>query len=98
MLNPQIQKYHLKRCLDIWKSKLGDTQRMKNKIHLLFDDYIYSDKVHDGLFGKPKEDIINLLRDAYDRKKDAANKISELAKAIDLVKKQNKNVGNIENK
>jgi len=88
VLNPQIQKYHMKRCLDIWKSKLGDTQRMKNKIHLLFDDYIYSDKVHDGLFGKPKEDIINLLRDAYDRKKDAADKISQLAKAIDLVKKQ----------
>ena len=36
------------------KSKLSDTQRMKNKIYLLFDDYIYSDKVYDGPFGKQK--------------------------------------------
>jgi len=69
------------------KSKLSDTQRMKNKIYLLFDEYIYSDKVYDGPFGKQKKDIINLLRDAYDRKKVATNIISELAKTIDLVMK-----------
>ena len=76
----------MKRCLDIWKSKVPDTQRMKNKIHLLFEDYLYSDKVHDGLFRKPKEDIIELLKNYNDKKKEAANKISKFAKNINLVK------------
>ena len=34
-----------------------------------------------------KKDIINLPRDAYDRKKVAANIFSELSKTIDLVMK-----------
>ena len=87
IINPEIEKYHMKRCIDIWKSKLGDTQRMKNKIHLLFEDYLYSDKVHDGLFRKPKEDIIDLFKDYSDRKKDAADRISKFAKNINLVKR-----------
>ena len=86
-INPEIAKYHMKRCLDIWKSKVPDTQRMKNKIHLLFEDYLYSDKVHDGLFRNSKEDIINLFKQYYDKKKRAADKISKFAKNINLVKK-----------
>ena len=53
----------MKRCLDILKSKLPDTQRMKNKTHLLFEDYLYSDKDHNWLFDKSKNDIINLFKD-----------------------------------
>jgi hypothetical protein len=60
---------------------------MKNKIHLLFEDYLYSDKMHDGLFHKSKDDIINLFRDYADKKKEAANKISNFAKNINLIKK-----------
>ena len=86
-INPEIAKYHMKRCLDIWKSKLPDTQRMKNKIHLLFEDYLYSDKVHEGLFDKNKNDIINLFKDYSDKKKEAANKISRFAKKINLIKR-----------
>ena len=86
-INPEIAKYHMKRCLDIWKSKLPDTQRMKNKIHLLFEDYLYSDKVHEGLFDKNKNDIINLFKDYSDKKKEAANKISSFAKKINLIKR-----------
>ena len=87
VINPEIAKYHMKRCLDIWKSKLPDTQRMKNKIHLLFEDYLYSDKVHEGLFEQPKNDIIDLFKNYADRKKDAANKISKFAKNINLIKR-----------
>ena len=86
-INPEIAKYHMKRCIDIWKSKLPDTQRMKNKIHLLFEDYLYSDKVHEGLFDKSKNDIINLFKDYSDKKKEAANKISKFAKNINLIKR-----------
>ena len=86
-INPEIARYLMKRSIDIWKSKLPDTQRMKNKIHLLFEDYLYSDKVHAGLFDKSKEDIINLFRDYADKKKEAADKISNFAKNINLIKR-----------
>ena len=86
-LNPKIANYHLKRCIDIWKSKLGDTQRTKNKIHLLFEDYVWSDKVHEGLFKSPKEDIINVFKQYADKKKEAADKISNFVNKINLIKK-----------
>ena len=87
VINPEIEKYHMKRCIDIWKSKLGDTQRMKNKIHLLFEDYVYSDKIHDGLFRDSKDDIINLFKEYYNKKKEAADKISKFTKNINLIKR-----------
>ena len=67
---------------------LPDTQRMKNKAHLLFEDYLYSDKDHNGLFDKSKNDIINLFRDYSDRKKEAADKIAQFARNINLIKRQ----------
>ena len=85
-LNPKIAKYHLQRAIDVWKSKLGDTQRMKNKIHLLFEDYIWSDKVHEGLFKSPKEDLINIFKLYSEKKKNAADKISNFVKKINLIK------------
>ena len=85
-LNPKIAKYHLQRCIDIWKSKLGDTQRMKNKIHLLFEDYVWSDKIHEGLFKSPKEDLVNIFKQSSDKKKEAADKISNFVKKINLIK------------
>ena len=85
-LNPKIANYHLKRCIDVWKSKLGDTQRMKNKIHLLFEDYVWSDKVHEGLFKSPKEQLIDLFKQYSNKKKEAADKISNFVKKINLIK------------
>ena len=75
----------MKRALDVWKSKLGDTDRMKNKIKQLFEDYIYSDRVHDGLFKKPKEDIIDLLKNYNDKKRDAAQKIATFVKNLENI-------------
>jgi hypothetical protein len=40
-LNPKIAKYNLQRAIDVWKSKLCAKQRIKNKIKLLFEDYIW---------------------------------------------------------
>ena len=84
-LIPELAKYQMKRALDVWKSKLGDTDRMKNKIKQLFEDYIYSDRVHDGLFKKPKEDIIDLLKNYHDKKREAAQKISNFVKNIESI-------------
>ena len=30
----------MKECINIWKSKLGDTQKMKNKMSNLLEDYL----------------------------------------------------------
>ena len=37
---PELNKYRIKQALDIWKNKLQDTAKMKNKIKQLFEDYI----------------------------------------------------------
>ena len=42
---------------------------MKNKLKHLFEDYLYSDHVYNGLFKEPKEDIINLLTNIRTNKK-----------------------------
>ena len=79
---PNLQQYQQKRALDIWKSKLGDTAKMKNKIKQLFEDYIYSDHVHDGLFKQPKDDIINMFKLYNNKRNDAINKIIKFVKKI----------------
>ena len=84
-LIPDLAKYQMKRVIDVWKSKLGDTDKMKNKIKELFEDYVYSDHVHDGLFKKPKEDIIELSKAFNDMKKDAAQKIANFMKNIQKI-------------
>ena len=102
---PELYKQKMKNAFDNWKNKLGDTQKMKEKIRKLFNDYINnSDKVHQGLFNKPKEDIINLFKDYDNKKKDAANKISKFVKGIlkipEAIKKMeiNKKLNSIVNK
>ena len=81
-LIPGLAKYQMKRVIDVWKSKLGDTDRMKNKTKQLFEDYVYSDRVHDGLFKKPKKDIIDLFKAYDDRLKEMAKRIANFVKNI----------------
>ena len=85
---PNLQQYHIKRVLDTWKSKLGDTAKMKNKIKQLFEDYLYSDHVHNGLFKQPKEDIINLFKLYSNKKNDAINKIINFVRKIEQIPEQ----------
>ena len=79
---PELNKYRIKQALDIWKNKLQDTAKMKNKIKQLFEDYIYSDHVHDGLFKQPKDDIINMFKLYNNKRNDAINKIIKFVKKI----------------
>ena len=92
---PNLERFKLRRSLNIWKSKLGDTEKMKTKINNLFDDYIYSDKVHKGIFKKPKEDLLNLFKQYNDMKKDAAKKISKFVKEIQKIPEINKKMKRI---
>ena len=79
---PGLYTKKIKNIFNTWKSKLPDTEKMQDKLKNLFDDYIYSDKVHKGLFQKPKEDIINLANDYDSRRKNASQKISKFVKGI----------------
>ena len=92
---PNLEKYNLRRAFNIWKSKLVDTEKMKTKINNLFDDYIYSEKVHEKIFKKPKEDLLNLLKQYNDKKKEAAHKISKFVKDIQKIPEYNKKMKRI---
>ena len=85
---PNLEKYQKKRVLDTWKSKLEDTPKMKNKIKQLFEDYLYSDHVHNGLFKEPKDEIINMSKAYNDKKNDAIDKIIKFVKKIEEIPEQ----------
>ena len=79
---PELYKQKVKNAFDNWKSKVLDTQKMKDKLKNLLDDYIYTDKVHNGLFQKPKEDIIHLFKVYDDKRKNSQQKIRKFVKGI----------------
>ena len=85
---PELEKQNMKKYFDIWKSKLNDTPKMKNKMKNLLEDYLYSDKIHQDQFNKPKQEIINLFKNYDDKKKEAAQKISKFAKGIAAIPDQ----------
>lgn len=72
----------MKTFFDVWRSKIDDTQKMTNKLTDLLEDYIYTDRVHSALFKQPKEDLINLAKVYNDKRKEAAQKISNFVKRI----------------
>ena len=84
--NPNIDKYRMKECIDVWKSKLGDTQKMKNKMKTLLDDYLYSDKIHDGLITHPAKIILESMINFNKLKNEQAKKINQFTKGILLAK------------
>ena len=86
IINPNLDKYRMKECINIWKSKLGDTQKMKNKMHTLLEDYLYSDKIHDGLITNPANIILESMINYNKLKKEKAKKINQFTKGILLAK------------
>ena len=85
---PGLYAKKIKNIIDIWKSKLGDTQKMKNKMKNLLDNYVNSNSSHQELFEKPKNDIIKLFRDYDDKRKDAQQKINNFSKGIFNIRDQ----------
>ena len=59
--NINLDKYKIKECLNTGIGKLGDTQKMKNKMSTLPEDYLYSDKIHDGLITNPANKILDAM-------------------------------------
>ena len=90
VINPNLDKYKMKKCINIWKSKLGDTQKMKNKISNLFEDFLYSDKIHDELIVNPIKAIKQSLYNYNKIKTEKGKKISKFVKGI-LTAKNNLN-------
>ena len=86
--NPNLDKYKVKECINTWISKLGDTQKMKNKMSTLLEDYLYSDKIHDGLITSPANKILEAMKNFNKLKVEKAKKINNFAKGI-LIAKNN---------
>ena len=84
-INPKLNKYHLNKAINIWKDKLGDTNRMKNKLKGLLENYIHSEKLHKGLFEEPKNNIIDALNKCNERKEQEAQKIADFFKKIQRI-------------
>ena len=87
---PNLAIKKMKTFFDVWRSKIGDTQKMTNKLTDLLEDYIYTDRVHSALFKQPKEDLINLAKVYNDKRKEAAQKISNFVKGIKKISEYNK--------
>ena len=88
VINPNLDKYRMKECINTWISKLGDTQKMKNKMSTLMEDYLYSDKIHDGLITNPAQKILDAMINYNKIKIEKAKKINDFAKGI-LIAKNN---------
>ena len=85
--NPNLDKHKMKECINTWISKLGDTQKMKNKMKTLLEDYLYSDKIHDGLITNPANKILDAMINYNKLKIQKAKKINNFAKGILIAKK-----------
>ena len=86
VINPNLDKYKMKQCISIWKNKLEDTQRMKNKMSMLLEDYLYSDTIHEGLIADPVYLLMEAMKKYNKIKIEKAKKINEFAKGILLAK------------
>ena len=90
VINPNLDKYKMRQCINIWRSKLEDTQKMKNKISNIFEDYLYSDKIHDELIKNQTDKIIESMRNYSKIKIAKAKKINKFTKGV-LIAKNNLN-------
>ena len=86
VINPNLDKYRMRECIKVWKSKLGDTQKMKNKMSNLLEDYLYSDKIHDELISNPANIILNSMVNYNKIKIEKAKKINNFTKGILLAR------------
>ena len=82
IINPNLDKYKMRECIKIWKNKLGDTQKMKTKINNLFEDFLYSDKIHIGLISNPVKSIKQSLYNYNKIKIEKGKIISSFVKGI----------------
>ena len=86
VIQPNLDKYRMKESIYRWKNKLGDTQKMKKKMKSLLEDYLYSDKIHEGLFTNPTDDILDSMINYNKIKKEKSKKINHFTKGILLAK------------
>ena len=65
---PRVELNDKRKAFNIWYSKLGDTNRMKNKIKKLLDDYFLTKKINDSIYEEPKNIIVESIK-SYDNLK-----------------------------
>ena len=61
-----------KKSFNIWLNKIGDTNKMKNKIKKLFNDYMSSKKINKAIYKDQIKEIIELMNYYNNIKKEKA--------------------------
>ena len=85
-----LNEQRKKSAFNKWKNILENIKQEKNKMKDIFDKYIFSDKIHQNLFSKPKLDLLTLAREYDEKKKKSAVKIVKFIKKIIRIKERNK--------
>ncbi len=71
---PKMQEKNKRKLFNVWKSKIKDTEKMKNKLNNILNKFLISNSIHEKLFKNNKNDIINSLKN-YDKIKHEKGKI-----------------------
>ena len=74
-IRPRIVFNIKEKTFNIWLNKIDDTNKMKNKIKKLFNDYILSRKINDAIYKEKINLIIELIKHYNNIKKERALKI-----------------------
>ena len=74
-IKPRIIFNIKKKAFNIWLNKIDDTNKMKNKIKKLFNDYILTRKINDAIYKEKINLIIELIKQYNNIKKEKALKI-----------------------
>ncbi|MCQ2815840.1 MAG: hypothetical protein MJ252_01105 [archaeon] len=87
-LGPKNDLWKMKQAWNIWKDKLGDTDRMKNKLSQLLRDYLESDPVHEVLIHEPEQEILKAMNKRNEDKIQNSSKISDFCRSIPNINNQ----------
>ena len=77
---PRVELNDKRKAFNIWYSKLGDTNRMKNKIKKLLDDYFLTKKINDSIYEEPKNIIVESIKNYDNLKKEKGQNLVDFVR------------------
>ena len=88
-LDKNFDKLILKKTLEDWNNRVKDSAELKNRLVMLFNNYINTDNIRNKLF-EPYKDLINGLKTYNDQKVNAGKTIVDFCKNLTDIKNQMK--------
>ncbi|MGL4948237.1 MAG: hypothetical protein ACRC42_02505, partial [Mycoplasma sp.] len=87
-IDPKFDKRLLRKAYNTWKSKLGDTDKQKQKMKDLFNRYLPTPKPHKVLIHDPEQELVDAMT-AYDLlKHNKAKPIADFCSTLMNIKRQ----------